>query len=223
MDIDMAAIISIDEARKKEAFKRINETGIWQSWPFLHFGIKGGNALPPWWWTGSLGAWGCYMSHMSAVQIAMSGNHKSLLVLEDDVFFVDDFESEFRELEENLPRDWEMLFVGGQHIKVPTKVNDYVVRCKDVRGFHAYILRGDGIKKMYARMTDFVNLSIEHDLRLHSRRGHEPLCPTSHPRKQVDEWCGAVPGLKTYASSPWLAGQVGGLSSINGEMKKTFI
>jgi hypothetical protein len=188
--------------------------------------IDGEQCTPPWWWTSTGGAWGCYMSHLRVLEKMMSNKNASVIIFEDDAFFCDNFNDEMETYLEHLPDDWEMAYLGGQHIVVPTKVNDYVSRAKDVRGTHAYMLQGNGIMKLYQHLTDFVRLAIHHDLRLNARRSKEAIMPSVFPRKQLDEWIGELVGsgnIKAYAPMGWMVGQVGGVSSVSGVEKKTYI
>ena len=65
------------------------------NWPFsppLRFPAIDGRAcqIPAFWQTGA-GAWGCYQSHVTIIADCLAQGIDSILVLEDDAIFVQDF------------------------------------------------------------------------------------------------------------------------------------
>lgn len=60
----------------------------------------------------SLGARGCYLSHLGVLRAA--AGLRNVLILEDDLDFVDDFELP------PLPSGWGMFYGGARHALVPT-------------------------------------------------------------------------------------------------------
>ncbi len=62
----------------------------------------------------SIGARGCFMSHLSVLKSASLRKSNRLLILEDDCSFVPDFVSRLHSLVHHLgTRDWDMLYGGG--------------------------------------------------------------------------------------------------------------
>lgn len=66
--------------------------------------------------TVSDGDCGCSMSHMAILSQARRMEFKSVLIFEDDVLFIKDFRRTFEEWSEQVPEDWDMLYLGGRHI-----------------------------------------------------------------------------------------------------------
>lgn len=59
----------------------------------------------------TLGARGCFMSHLAVLRGALNDNASSVLILEDDVNFCDDFRSKFNALAQALQAlDWGMFY-----------------------------------------------------------------------------------------------------------------
>jgi hypothetical protein len=136
---------------------------------------------------------GCYMSHFNILKDAKQNNYKSILVLEDDVVFVDDMIDKFFEGYKHIPSDWEMIYLGCNHNKPYTRINDKVVKCN-----HAFTTSA-----MIIRNTVFEKLLIE----------------CSNMTKQIDVVFADMQEadkLKAYAFHPWLMYQEDGWSDIQG-------
>jgi len=67
----------------------------------------------------SVGARGCFMSHLAVLRHALSESARSVLILEDDLNFCEDFQSLFNELAATLEAlDWGM-FYGVYVLELP--------------------------------------------------------------------------------------------------------
>ncbi len=55
----------------------------------------------------------CALSHRGVIEKAKAEGNKSILVLEDDCYFVDGFIDKFNLLIDSLPEDWDMLYLGS--------------------------------------------------------------------------------------------------------------
>jgi GR25 family glycosyltransferase involved in LPS biosynthesis len=54
--------------------------------------------------------------HSKLMNDAITNNDDSILIFEDDVKFVNNFNEIFNERIKSLPEDWDLLFIGGNHI-----------------------------------------------------------------------------------------------------------
>ena len=54
--------------------------------------------------------------HRKLINDAISNKYESILVFEDDVTFIDNFNTIFNEKIEFLPDDWELLYLGGNYM-----------------------------------------------------------------------------------------------------------
>jgi GR25 family glycosyltransferase involved in LPS biosynthesis len=61
------------------------------------------------------GAMGCSLSHYFIVKMAKQLGLKNVLILEDDIEFAPDLQDQFNEYVQQLPTDWHMLYLGGNH------------------------------------------------------------------------------------------------------------
>lgn len=67
---------------------------------------------------------GCSMSHAALLKMMISNNWNRILVLEDDVEFIPNIQDFFKENEHLIPKTWDMLYFGGNHMLQPVMIND---------------------------------------------------------------------------------------------------
>lgn len=87
---------------------------------------------------------GCKLSHISALA---SCKDQVAFIFEDDAIFVDGFLEAFEKAMQNVPDDWEMLYLGA-HLLMSEKVNDYWVRSLESSSTHAYAVKVDLIPRL---------------------------------------------------------------------------
>ena len=175
------------------------------SWPFQEIqkfsAIDGKRCKPPQWWTQGGGAWGCYQSHLRILEDCLNRGVRSVLFLEDDALPSEDFTTKAETFFRNLPMDWGMVYLGGQHLMInehpPRRVNEEVFIPYNVNRTHAFGLRGEMLRVVYRHLhrIDWAKSHhIDHHLgRLHQRRDHPIFCPRE-----------------------WIIGQAEGKSNISG-------
>jgi len=179
-------------------------------WPFApierYDAIDGKKVKPPDWFTAGGGAWGCYLSHLRILETALNTGVESILFLEDDALFCEDFTKRVTEFLAEVPDNWHMLYLGGQHLHVahkpPVKITNNLYQPWNVNRTHAFAIQGEGRQIVYKHLMRR-NWSrghhIDHHLgRLHQQRAHRIYCPAD-----------------------WLVGQNEGYSNIAGRQKKT--
>jgi GR25 family glycosyltransferase involved in LPS biosynthesis len=88
------------------------------------------------------GELGLLETNINIIKEAQEKNYGSILILEDDVVFTD----EMRQLETYmaaLPPDWDMLFLGGNHIygEPPLIVNDKVLKLNKTYATHCIAIK----------------------------------------------------------------------------------
>jgi len=110
------------------------------------------------------GVKGCAISHKMIWEDMLKNNYKQVLILEDDAVFADDFEEKFRTGWNQVPKDFDMFYLGcnfncddkqvipkvynkmlGQ---VPQKVNTHILQVFGSVGFHGYIISNDCARKV---------------------------------------------------------------------------
>jgi hypothetical protein len=92
-------------------------------------------------WAGLEGVYGCLRSHVEVVATARADGLEGLLVLEDDVEFAADLGPRFARALEQVPDDWNILYLGGIHRAPPTPVGDAVARVSRTLSTFAYAIR----------------------------------------------------------------------------------
>lgn len=91
---------------------------------------------------------GSCLSHIAALSKYESD---VIFVFEDDALFVEDFEVKFKQAMENVPDDWDMLYLGA-HLLHKEPYNHYWVRSLECSSTHAYAVRGP-LKERLVKMA----------------------------------------------------------------------
>lgn len=164
--------------------------------------IDGNLIAIPGWWEASPGAWGCLCSHFAVIVKCITEEIKSVLIFEDDCIFKDGFEDRLSDFLYDLPTDWELAFLGGQHKGTgkPEKISEGVYRPHNVIRTHAYALRGQG-------------LAIIQELLL----GRGRLAGQHRDGQHLDSQLGRLVesrGIKAYCPDRWFCGQRGSESDV---------
>lgn len=169
------------------------------SYPSLHGYIRyravhGDTVTVPGFFISGGGAYGCRQSHLRVLEDAMMDGVNSILVLEDDVRFVPNFEEKLKAFMKVVPDDWEGLMLGGQSMDPgpsPTGI-DGVMKAHNTQRTHAYVVRG------LEPMQDLYRLWARCD-------------------RHIDHWFGQWQVKHAvYQPDPWLCGQDETPSDISG-------
>jgi GR25 family glycosyltransferase involved in LPS biosynthesis len=62
------------------------------------------------------GAYGLMLTNIKLIENALLNNYKNILILEDDVAFVNNFNEIFNERMKSLPDNWDLLYLGGNNM-----------------------------------------------------------------------------------------------------------
>lgn len=88
-----------------------------------------------------------------AIRKARGAGAEVVLLLEDDVRFHPNFHHLFERLAEaGLPEDWEILFLGCEHLERPQVVKAGLVKVMAARGTHAVAIRRRAFGKVMATL-----------------------------------------------------------------------
>jgi hypothetical protein len=172
--------------------------------------ISGNLLTPPSWWQCGAGAWGCLLSHARVVQDAMADGVESLLVLEDDATFHPRAAQMLDAFMQQVPADWDQIYLGGQHLATPAPVPGapMVYRPHNVNRTHAYALK----QHVMARFHEHIWAPPG------DRRG-----PTDG--WQIDHQLGSAHESRAwnlYSPLWWLCGQEAGQSSTCGAVQPRY-
>ena len=194
-----AYIIALPERRERAL------AAVPGKWPFEHTelveAVDGRRLTVPDQWKYTGGGYGCLMSHMRVLELALSRNEQQIAVFEDDCTFCVEFAGVYREVLSAVSSDWQQLYLGGQHLQKPDPVNEWIVAARDINRTHAYMLRGwDTMRLLYCYVMS--NLGA-------GRRAG-----------QLDYLYGDLhrsSAIRAYAPAVWLCGQAAGDSLIHPE------
>lgn len=86
------------------------------------------------------GELGLVLTNLNIIRESKNHNYQTILILEDDCVFSDEI-LKVDEYFNNLPSDWDMLYMGGNHnthmmIPPPIKVNDKIVKLHSTYSTH---------------------------------------------------------------------------------------
>lgn len=158
-------------------------------------------------WDGPVGAWGCMRSHQNVLEAILHSRDErddiipdTALILEDDVFFLDNALEDLAAFMEAVPADWGQLYLGGQHRRPLTKTDSPLVMTGgSVNRTHAYAVSRPYVQKIYQHIShipDYKNRRhIDHQLELAHRRGDWPIY---HPAKWI---CGQRAGRSDISNA----------------------
>ena len=72
------------------------------------------------------GEMGCSLSHINILKSMVENNWQRILVLEDDAVFIPNVQEYFEANLAAIPTEWDMLYLGGNHLNVPTPINPII-------------------------------------------------------------------------------------------------
>jgi GR25 family glycosyltransferase involved in LPS biosynthesis len=138
------------------------------------------------------GELGCMFSHLGIIQNAKENNIESVLIFEDDVEFAEDFNNLFYEYMKQVPKDWQLLYLGGNHSLCnihmrthdipPVQISENVYKINRAFSCHAYAVRKDmydiiiekASQASYNIPIDVLYSQLQYDSRSYLLRPH--LC-----------------------------------------------
>lgn len=95
----------------------------------------------------------------SHAQVLAKYQGQSVLVLEDDALFCDNFNEKFAEYIDNLPEDWDIFYLGALLPKHTGKVesigNNYWFKQVFSTGSHAYSIKPELMQSFYDKLIDY--------------------------------------------------------------------
>ena len=164
--------------------------------------IHGDTVEHPEFWHAGRGAWGCYRTHCRILEDCYNNNVESYLVFEDDAVFREHFDRDLKVFMDNIPNDWQQLYLGGQLLhesnNPPKAMNDHCFIPYNVNRTHCFGVHKRGYKQIYAHLMSLPfedTFHIDHHLgRLHESGK-----------------------FNVYVPKIWLVGQGADSSNISGQ------
>jgi hypothetical protein len=205
---DRVVAINLDRRRDRwDAFcKDIASVG----WPFRlpqrQSAVDGEAVGAPPWWKQSAGAWGCMMSHARIIEDCLREGVERVLILEDDAILVEGFAERVERFLDRVPDDWDQLYLGGQHLKNPRRINELVYECVNVNRTHCHAMSRKFMSRFYRHILNAQDYM-------------------TNPGHHIDHRLGALQETRTvkvFAPIAWLAGQREDKSDISGRTNATY-
>jgi GR25 family glycosyltransferase involved in LPS biosynthesis len=133
---------------------------------------------------------GCLKSHLSIIKSSVEKDMSSICIFEDDVFFTENFQDNFSNFYQQVPDDWQFLYLAVNKASAHfSYVSENVRRVTNAYSAHAMLLR---------------------------RGAMEAILAACEPgEKPIDVYYGEIQNyLPAYVLAPSLAGQKAGHSDI---------
>ncbi len=102
-----------------------------------------------------VGNLGCNLSHYLIITAAMIMGLDAIMVFEDDIVLAENFTARMDECLQDLPQDWDMIMLGGNHQEKTLPVTDRLHRVQKSFTTHAYIIRFPMYEALLQRMQAF--------------------------------------------------------------------
>ena len=77
--------------------------------------------------TSKRGMIGCTWSHINLWKKIAKSNHENILILEDDVLFVDNFKLKLESYMRQVPENWDIIYLGASNI-YGKKINNNIIK-----------------------------------------------------------------------------------------------
>lgn len=142
------------------------------------------------------GQLGCLLSHKAILENALSNRYQTILILEDDTIFKENFIFLFSRFINNLPNIWDMIYLCGNHYGGIKPINKYVYQSYGTLSTNAYAIN----KPTMITMLELLNNTIYH-------------------QQPIDSlYCSIHPKIQTFVSVPNLCYQMAGFSDIENKI-----
>lgn len=99
----------------------------------------GNDVEKPEWWESSANRWALVQNFIDI--LSSDTSDEDILIFEDDCTFSEDFEEKYTAFLNEVPNDWDMLYLGAQHVAAPLQVSDGVLELRNSICGHAIIYR----------------------------------------------------------------------------------
>jgi hypothetical protein len=157
-------------------------------------------------WCGHLG---CGKSHVKALELAVANEWNSVLIVEDDVGFV----NHLSKLKEINDINWDVMMLGyGYHNLHETKYS-FLKKVEGATTAHAYIVRKHYYQTLLNNFKDAVNIMAK-ELHVHLEKNKEN--PTKlHYCSAIDQYWGSLQRRDIFYTFEPILAQQGDLASDN--------
>jgi glycosyl transferase family 25 len=116
------------------------------------------------------GAVGCSMSHLKILQNAVTNNLDHVLILEDDIQFLnpDVFKAQFNKFIQIHKNDWDVILFAGNNMPPYETIDDTCIKVKKCQTTTGYLVNGHYIKVLMQNVkmgiTNLIHRPAQHSL-----------------------------------------------------------
>jgi GR25 family glycosyltransferase involved in LPS biosynthesis len=102
------------------------------------------------------GAVGCALSQFFAIKYAKQLGLNNFFLLEDDIQFEDNINNIFDEYVKEVPEDWDMLYLGGQHYHGMNlqQISEHVYKCEYTLAAHSVAFKSTVFDRFINNLID---------------------------------------------------------------------
>lgn len=93
------------------------------------------------------------ISHLKVIQKAKLYNLPEVFIIEDDVVFNSDWKELYEKYKKQLPKKWDVVLFGGNHVIKPIIENKNLVKCVRSYALHAYIVKSSAYDTIINYLT----------------------------------------------------------------------
>jgi glycosyl transferase family 25 len=105
------------------------------------------------------GAVGCSLSHLKLLQTALDNKFEHILILEDDITFLDPelFKTQFNGFMDKYKNNWDVLLFAGNNMPPYEKVDELCVKVQRCQTTTGYLVNGHYIKTLLQNIRMGIN------------------------------------------------------------------
>jgi len=107
-----------------------------------------------------IGCLGCLKSHTEIMKIALDRGYKTILILEDDILFINPFEKIYSYADQvvlslNGNYNYGIIYLSGSHLGKTTKMCENVIRVRGTHTTGSYIINEEAMRYIVDNITSF--------------------------------------------------------------------
>ena len=132
------------------------------------------------------GAGGCSMSHLKILQNADAQNMDHVLILEDDITFLDPelFRNQFDTFLSRFKTNWDVILLAGNNMPPHLQIDDTCIKVTSCQTTTGYLVNGHYISKL----MENVKMGLHHLLRDPAKHAEFAIDKFWKRLQEVDRW-----------------------------------
>jgi GR25 family glycosyltransferase involved in LPS biosynthesis len=93
------------------------------------------------------------LKHIEVFKDVISNSYQNVVVFEDDIILVDDFDIKLNEYMKQLPKDYDILWIGSCcNLHADYEANKNIYKANSSRCTHTYLISNSGCRKMISQL-----------------------------------------------------------------------